>query len=416
MEKEKTSALQVSFRKAALSKKRVDVIASFSSFGPTPDGRIKPDLVAPGEIVSAAASATLGADYGAFDSFSAGSFSADYGNSPRVDRVDRVDTSSRPQPYTCGVTKIAGTSMATPVVAGAALLVRQYFEQGWYVGGRGGEGFGSGKDFASGPQTRRGDEKQPDPTFGFKPTAALVKAVLINGAVAMGGFSETGLPLEPPPSVRQGFGRACVGRSLPLLGNSSTTNANAGTPGVATNAGSRSGGAPHRTSPSRDRMFVKDDVPIATGETHTLCVAVSTRGELRVTLAWTDAPAPVPIRPGKSALVNDLDLEVLRGGGEKVRNFPAKRVSPRAIGRTRPFLRDGRYDQKGAFPRIVTLACLRNTNPGYTRARPTDTFFFTIARFSSRENATRRTTSRNLSRAFAAAPASGSRYPSLGIP
>ena len=232
----------------------------------------------------------------------------------------------------------------------------------------------------------------------------------------MGGFSETGLPLEPPPSVRQGFGRACVGRSLPLLGNSSTTNANAGTPGVATNAGSRSGGAPHRTSPSRDRMFVKDDVPIATGETHTLCVAVSTRGELRVTLAWTDAPAPVPIRPGKSALVNDLDLEVLRGGGEKVRNFPAKRVSPRAIGRTRPFLRDGRYDQKGAFPRIVTLACLRNTNPGYTRARPTDTFFFTIARFSSRENATRRTTSRNSSRAFAAAPASGSRYPSLGIP
>jgi hypothetical protein len=337
IKKKKTSALQVSFRKAALSKKRVDVIASFSSFGPTPDGRIKPDLVAPGEIVSAAASATLGADYGAFDSFSAGSFSADYGNSPRVDRVDRVDTSSRPQPYTCGVTKIAGTSMATPVVAGAALLVRQYFEQGWYVGGRGGEGFGSGKDFASGPQTRRGDEKQPDPTFGFKPTAALVKAVLINGAVAMGGFSETGLPLEPPPSVRQGFGRACVGRSLPLLGNSSTTNANAGTPGVATNAGSRSGGAPHRTSPSRDRMFVKDDVPIATGETHTLCVAVSTRGELRVTLAWTDAPAPVPIRPGKSALVNDLDLEVLRGG-EKVRNFPAKRDAPRAIRRARlPF-------------------------------------------------------------------------------
>ena len=37
------------------------------------------------------------------------------------------------------------------------------------------------------------------------------------------------------------------------------------------------------------------------------------------------------------------------------------------IAHTRPFRKDGRYDQKGALPRTVTLPCLRNTNPGYTR-------------------------------------------------
>ena len=38
----------------------------------------------------------------------------------------------------------------------------------------------------------------------------------------MNGFTETGLPLEPPPSVRQGHGRVHVGRSLPLGSNGSS--------------------------------------------------------------------------------------------------------------------------------------------------------------------------------------------------
>lgn len=31
-----------------------------------------------------------------------------------------------------------------------------------------------------------------------------------------------GVPLDPPPSVRQGFGRAHLGRSLPLAASPST--------------------------------------------------------------------------------------------------------------------------------------------------------------------------------------------------
>ena len=53
---------------------------------------------------------------------------------------------------------IIGTSMATPVVAGAAILVRQYFVDGYYPSG-----------------ARRASD-------GFAPTAALIKATLINGA------------------------------------------------------------------------------------------------------------------------------------------------------------------------------------------------------------------------------------------
>jgi minor extracellular serine protease Vpr len=68
-------------------------IASFSSLGPTRDGRIKPDIVAPGEvIVSARSSAVRQAP-----------------SDP--DRYHRV---------------LAGTSMATPHVAGAIALMLQY--------------------------------------------------------------------------------------------------------------------------------------------------------------------------------------------------------------------------------------------------------------------------------------------------
>ena len=89
----------VTFSPAEVSRRRVDHVASFSSFGPTEDGRIKPDLVAPGEITSSAG------------------------------RVDGKLNDSRSMH--CSVTTIAGTSMATPVVAGATALIRQYFTDGF---------------------------------------------------------------------------------------------------------------------------------------------------------------------------------------------------------------------------------------------------------------------------------------------
>ena len=283
--------VRLNFRKARLSKKRIDVIAGFSSFGPTDDGRIKPDLVAPGEIESAAA-----ASVGDFE------FPTDY---PRVQQGEDAYTDSK---YTCAVMRIAGTSMATPVVAGAALLVRQYFEQGWYE--RSEDGHGKESEEGSGRDQDSQGTTYPDKTAGFKPTAALIKATLINGASSMDGFTESGLPLEPPPSIRQGFGRASVGRSLPIRSaNNNRKN------------GSKNGSNTNTTRHYPDGMFVKDDVPIATGETHSYCVLIPfgfkteelNPRELRVTLAWTDAPAKLPLRPGQSALVNDLDLVVVEG-------------------------------------------------------------------------------------------------------
>ena len=70
----------------------------------------------------------------------------------------------------CRVVEISGTSMATPIVAGAATLARQYFADGYYPTGR------------------------AVPSDGFPPSAALVKAALVNGAQPMRGFAESGLP------------------------------------------------------------------------------------------------------------------------------------------------------------------------------------------------------------------------------
>ena len=67
-----------------------DRLSDFSSKGPTPDGRFKPDVVAVGEIYSAASSGEIG------------------------------DAASD-----CRTTFKTGTSMATPITAGTAALLRQ---------------------------------------------------------------------------------------------------------------------------------------------------------------------------------------------------------------------------------------------------------------------------------------------------
>jgi subtilisin family serine protease len=63
-------------------------VTTFSSKGPTSDGRVKPDVVAPGAAIKSA----------------------------------KVDTS-------CGVLEDTGTSMATPLTAGAMALMREYMQK-----------------------------------------------------------------------------------------------------------------------------------------------------------------------------------------------------------------------------------------------------------------------------------------------
>jgi hypothetical protein len=102
-------------------------MASFSSCGPTTDGRIKPDITVPGSgIVSA-------------------------------NNDLNVTTNN------CGTISMSGTSMASPGAAGLTALIRQYYTDGWYPTG--------GKVS----------------TNGFTPSAALLKSTLINSAANMTG-------------------------------------------------------------------------------------------------------------------------------------------------------------------------------------------------------------------------------------
>jgi PGF-pre-PGF domain-containing protein len=116
----------------------INDISTFSSRGLTDDNRIKPDVVAPGTYIistkSSKARSTMG--YGGYDAN-----------------------------YTYG----SGTSMSTPIVAGTAALIRQYYLQ----------------------------------NESITPTSALIKATLINGAINLSH-----------PLNDQGWGRVDIENSL----------------------------------------------------------------------------------------------------------------------------------------------------------------------------------------------------------
>lgn len=113
-------------------------IADFSGKGMTGDGRIAPDIVAPGKFLLAA---------GAQPDL-VGECDPESGDLPEVGYNSLLQ----------GLKYDAGTSMATPVVSGTAALVIQYFQDGFYPGG----------------------ERNSGPSIS--PSNALIKAVLLNGA------------------------------------------------------------------------------------------------------------------------------------------------------------------------------------------------------------------------------------------
>ena len=124
-----------------------DGMAAFSSRGPCDDNRIKPDVVAPGtNVLSTRSSVAAGTGWGVYDQY----YMYD-----------------------------GGTSMSTPLTAGASALVRQY-----YI------------------------EKRL-----HTPNASLIKATLINGAFDMPGQytpDETG----PTPNNNSGWGRVDLANSI----------------------------------------------------------------------------------------------------------------------------------------------------------------------------------------------------------
>jgi hypothetical protein len=228
-------------------------MAAFSSRGPCDDGRIKPDLVAPGvAIISTRTDVNQAAE---------GWGTCNVPSSP-------VDL--RPYYLTEG-----GTSMANPLTAGTAVLVRQYYVDGWHANN-------SSITNASANAADR-----------FDPSAALVKATLINGAWDMNpGQYGTGATKEIPPGWDtghdlpndvEGYGRVDLYHSLfPNLGYGAD---------------------------SARRMEVHDNATgLSTGGTADYTFMVrSNANPLIVTLAWSD---PYAANGAGAKLVNDLDLEV----------------------------------------------------------------------------------------------------------
>jgi hypothetical protein len=137
-------------------------VADFSSWGPAGGwGRTKPDVCAPGYYI-----------------FSTGNDDQTDGSAPNDDLVG-----------------MAGTSMAAPGAAGAAALVRQYYTSGRYDPPGSATGFvGAG---------------------AFTPSAALLKATLINSAQPMHGRNTGGAI----PGDGQGWGRILLDNALHFAGD-----------------------------------------------------------------------------------------------------------------------------------------------------------------------------------------------------
>ncbi|KAJ5150897.1 uncharacterized protein N7482_010149 [Penicillium canariense] len=204
-------------------------LAAFSSRRPTLESRIKPDIVAPGTaILSTRSRNMVNAD-------------ANFGASQDAEWWF-----------------LAGTSMATPLVAGCIAVLRETL-------------------------VKSGVEN---------PSAALLKAMMINGAVELSGQyvpSEAG----PSPNCNSGFGRVNLSNSV-ILPNQ-------------TDCGYREGGP--LTQGASEEIVV--DIP---SKGHLLRVqgrssstTASNGAVLKVSLVWTDPPG--------ETLQNDLDLIVVSSDG-----------------------------------------------------------------------------------------------------
>lgn len=198
-------------------------LAMFSSRGPTLDGRTKPDIVAPGTNILSVKSQQPGASdlWGAYNS--------DYAWS-------------------------GGTSMATPLTAGAAAVARQVLVE----------------------------------KVGMKnPSGAMMKAVMIHTAVDMfpGQYGEVGAArgqelLTRRPNSDEGYGRVDMANIVAL---------------------------DNRTT------LIDNRKGIAQGAEDVYEFSLPSGGSLYANLVWTDAPGS---SNASQALVNDLDLVLIMPNGQ----------------------------------------------------------------------------------------------------
>jgi len=190
-------------------------MVAFSSRGPVQNGRNKPDVVAPGtSILSTRSRVTSGSGWLA---------------------------SSDPLYFFDG-----GTSMATPLVAGCAAVVREYL-------------------------TTTGGVASP--------SAALIKALLLNGAIPIKG-QYTPSEVGEVPGISEGFGRVNIPSTIGPFG------------------------------PGSVFTFKDEATQLDMGQQEQITVTITaSHTQLKATLVWTDPAGP--------NLQNDLDLIVRAATGEE---------------------------------------------------------------------------------------------------
>lgn len=209
-------------------------LVAFSSRGPTKEGRIKPDVVAPGTCILSALSRAVATPPTAFGSSSDSLFFFE-----------------------------SGTSMATPLVAGCVAVLRETL-------------------------VKNGSSN---------PGAALLKALLINGAVELAGqYSPT--EAGHSPNTNSGWGRVDLTGSVIIPG--------ADPDGGFAQGGPLKQGEEDDTTvdiPRRPPHGNRSEEP--TGEFALTATGVT----FKITLVWSDPPG--------AALQNDLDLIVRAANGEE---------------------------------------------------------------------------------------------------
>lgn len=200
-------------------------VSSFSSRGPTADGRYGVTLLTPGETVMSADGSTSGS--------------------------------------TSNYVEMQGTSMATPFSAGAIALIRDWLAQGFYPTG-----------------TKISEHSITNPS------SALVRALAVNSAFDCG---------QTIPNNNYGFGRLQLNNALFFAYSGSTS--------------------------PKAVVFDDNQDGLLTGEYIEYQFNVTNgSSELRVTLVWTDYPAPFfgDNTVTDTTLVNDLDLQVYNPSGTLV--------------------------------------------------------------------------------------------------
>eukprot|EP01062_Namystynia_karyoxenos_P069374 TRINITY_DN64887_c0_g1_i1.p1 TRINITY_DN64887_c0_g1~~TRINITY_DN64887_c0_g1_i1.p1 ORF type:complete len:948 (+),score=284.64 TRINITY_DN64887_c0_g1_i1:125-2968(+) len=212
-------------------------MAGFSAKGPTWDQRRKPEIAAPGATVMSAAS--NGPSYSAH----------------------------------CDVEGKSGTSMATPFVSGGAVLLGQYFREGWHPSG----------------QKRAADS--------FEPSAPLVKALLLTAAQPMDGYQA-----DHPPNNKQGFGRLQMQYATHFADDF------------------------HQT-----HLLLVNNASVTEDSVFEVCFRANTKKPSRVStiragLVWMDPP---PAEGAHATLINDLDLTVQSPDGSLQKAAGESGVLPR---------------------------------------------------------------------------------------